>query len=39
MTSAAPVATRTRARPSWARVAAALGAGVVTGLCFAPVDL
>jgi apolipoprotein N-acyltransferase len=39
VTSAAPVASRTRARPSWARVAAALGAGVVTGLCFAPVDL
>ena len=26
-------------RPGWARLVAALGAGVVTGLCFAPVDL
>jgi apolipoprotein N-acyltransferase len=26
-------------RPGWARLTAALGAGVVTGLCFAPVDL
>jgi len=28
-----------RAHPSWPRLAAAVGAGIVTGLCFAPVDL
>ncbi len=43
MTPAAPVssrpATALRAKPSWARLGAALGAGVVTGLCFPPVGL
>jgi apolipoprotein N-acyltransferase len=35
MTPAEPVPTR----PSWVRLGAAVGAGVVTGLCFPPVDL
>jgi apolipoprotein N-acyltransferase len=39
VTPAAPATGRPRARPSWSRLAAALGAGIVTGLCFAPVDL
>jgi apolipoprotein N-acyltransferase len=39
VTPAAPAAGRARARPSWPRLAAAVGAGIVTGLCFAPVDL
>jgi len=43
MTPAEPVSGRTaaasRAKPSWTRLAAALGAGVLTGLCFPPVGL
>jgi apolipoprotein N-acyltransferase len=39
VTPAGPAPGRVHARPSWPRLAAALGAGIVTGLCFAPVDL
>jgi apolipoprotein N-acyltransferase len=39
VTPASPVSRRTRVRPSWLRLAAALGAGVLTGLCFPPVGL
>ena len=46
MTPAAPVSSRSasvgsqlRAKPSWVRLAAALGAGILTGLCFPPVGL
>jgi apolipoprotein N-acyltransferase len=34
-----PVSSGDRARPSWTRLAAALGAGILTGLCFPPIDL
>jgi apolipoprotein N-acyltransferase len=36
---AAPAAGPARARPTWPRLAAAVGAGIAAGLCFAPVDL
>ena len=39
VTPAASPAGVPRAHPSWPRLAAAVGAGIVTGLCFAPVDL
>jgi apolipoprotein N-acyltransferase len=39
MTPAPPVSEPHRTRPSWARLATALLAGVVTGLCFPPVGL
>ena len=39
MTPTASPAGVPRAHPSWPRLAAAVGAGVVTGLCFPPVDL
>jgi apolipoprotein N-acyltransferase len=39
VTPAAAPARVPRAHPSWPRLAAAVGAGIVTGLCFAPVDL
>jgi len=34
-----PVSSAGRVRPSWARLAAALGAGILTGFCFPPLDL
>jgi apolipoprotein N-acyltransferase len=39
VTPAASPARVPRAHPSWPRLGAAVGAGIVTGLCFAPVDL
>jgi apolipoprotein N-acyltransferase len=39
MTPAGPVSPRVATRPSWIRLVAALGAGVLTGLCFPPVGL
>jgi apolipoprotein N-acyltransferase len=37
-TPSAPVSTRTRTRATWGRLAAALGSGLVAGLCFPPTN-